>query len=143
MQANVFLQTAEGFTQQHTDLSASQLHVYTCAGLFSGGVLYVSAIELPAALKYSYSCFSNYFSDMYPRCGRWVHAVTYVQTRSKTPLCIEQRREDRVYRATQAYWWYCSTVAVHCLSRCLNGLCRTLLVPEHIVVNALHAALAF
>lgn len=39
-------------------------------GLFSGGVLFISAIEFPAALKYSYKAFYDYFADMYPRCGR-------------------------------------------------------------------------
>jgi hypothetical protein len=37
------------------------------AGLFTGGVLYISAIEIPAGLQYSYTAFFDYFSHMYPR----------------------------------------------------------------------------
>jgi hypothetical protein len=58
---------------QHLNLN-SLLPALTChypsldaCSLFTGGVLYISAIEIPAGLKYSYAAFNDYFSDMYPR----------------------------------------------------------------------------
>lgn len=50
------------------------------AGIFTGGVVFISAIQLPAAIVNGYNSFWSYFNHMYPR---WVCSALLVIAKSR------------------------------------------------------------
>jgi hypothetical protein len=76
---------SQGCSHCGTVLFPSRPHT-NMQGVFVGGVLLVSAVQVPAGLKYSYAAFQDYFAHMYPR---WVSLLACSALSSSTSITTD------------------------------------------------------